>query len=308
MKNVSIEIYTDEKECEKIWRNYSRNETLWDLWQIRKIIAELFELRWHFVVAKKGSDILGALPLCYNPAEKRLEWVGAGWAEGNYSFGDSTEVTRMMLNSLKEDIYLDAIFEKDAWLFGTDLKPDSDHFGIDLRKVDGDWEGFLKSLSGKKRYNIKRDVKSIEARNPVVLYNRASDLEVMFDLNINRMREKSIRYSDEERSVYEEGNLDKEFISRLWKNRGNGYDARIICVEIDGRPVSCDFTLMSKSKYYSLHGGVDVKAASGVGSFSNKLIIDDAVALDCDYVDFCMEDHHWKSSWFEADPVVRYEK
>ncbi|MBI2008172.1 GNAT family N-acetyltransferase [Candidatus Amesbacteria bacterium] len=303
--NLTLKVISDVGECQRIWNNFSRQETVWDAWELRKAIIDTYKHKLNFVAAWRGEEMVAVMPLWFNEGQNRLEWVSEEWTEGNYAFGDDGEAIENIRKSLRWPTVLEAVLPRDGQILGGRVIPAADHFGVDLTTVGGTWTGYVMSLKRKKRQAVKKDIRCIETGSPVVHYDRESDLEVMFDLNISRMREKAAKYTDEEPSTYEDGSKDQEFIRRLWKNRGGEYNARIICVEMGGRPVSCDFTLIYKNKYYSLQGGVDVKAASGIGSFSNKLIIDDAVAAGCSYVDFCMEDHHWKRAWFGGDPMER---
>ena len=73
-----------------------------------------------------------------------------------------------------------------------------------------------------------------------------------------------------------------------------------------GKVVSCDLNLVYKDRYYTLLGGQDVAKVKGIGTYANMLDINDSIEQDCSYVDFCMEDHHWKSKWFKGTPRYKW--
>lgn len=303
---MKIKVYSDEKKCGELWTTYSRGKSIWDLWEIRKILADSFRLPYYFVTAEDKGEMTAVLPLALNADEKRFEWIGAGWAEGNYPFCEDPNVVNRLLEFVEGKICLEAIKSDDVRLFGTMLLPDHDHYGLDLHKTGGSWEGYLETLKGKKRYNVRRDIRRIESLEPVVAYDNPADLEVMFDLNVGRMREKARKYLDEERSSYEGESADRIFIRKLWQQGGGAYRARLISVKVGGKLVAVDLNLAYGKTYISLVGGLDVERVDGIGSYMNMLDIKDAGEMGCDYVDFCMEGHHWKDSWFEGDKMFKF--
>lgn len=309
-KQIVVKVISDLNSCRSIWNTYSRMETIWDLWEIRKLLIDVYKFPLHFVTGFKGKSIVGVLPLWYNKILNQYEWISDGWTEENYAFGNDPEIIGELISKIEQKLVLEAIHPKDVYLFDKkNIQKDSDHYALDLNHVGGSWEGYLLSLPGKKRQNINRDIRSVFSKKPIVKYDETKNLKDMFDLSVHRMRQKTKKYDDEDESIYEskESNIYKEFINQLWINRGDKYNARIISVEIGGEIVSCDFNLVYKNKYYPLHSGINIDIISGIGSFSNMLDIKDAIDNKCNYVDFCMEDHHWKSSWFKSDPMYKIE-
>lgn len=307
---IKIEVISDLSNCKKIWNTYSKKRTIWDLWEIRKILIDVYKFPLHFVVGTVKGEIKGVLPLWYNKILNQFEWITDGWIERNYAFGNDRDVISVLLKNIKGKISLEAISPDDIDLFDKSIiKSDSDHYGLDIGEIKNSWDGFLLSLPRKKRQNINRDIRSIFQMNPVIRYDLANDLQKLFDLSVLRMRQKVKKHDDEEISVYEtpESDIYKSFIKELWNRKGNEYNARIISVTIKNKIVSCDFNLVYKNQYYPLHSGIDVDSASGIGTFANMLDIKDAINYKCNYVDFCMEDHHWKHTWFKSDPMFKIE-
>lgn len=307
MKNLSLEICEDRDECEKIWRSLVVPQCLWDEWEIRKIFVDVYQYPLNFVLARKRGRLVGVLPLWKNLKFKRWEWISDQWAEGNTPLASDRVVVETMLRSLHGKVFLDAIRADKAGLFGGTIKRDANHFGFSIKDRGGDWDGIAESLP-QRRTNVKRNIKFVERLKPYIYFDRAQDIEKLFDLNIKRMREKVDKYDDEELSVYEDGEINQKVIREFWARSGGKYRARIISIEVAGQIVSVHFNLIWKDKYVQLHRGEDVMAVSGIGSFANKLVVEDAKKHDCDYVDFCMEDHHWKRDWCDPDPTYKYEK
>ncbi len=302
LKEIKLLHVTDLRTVEKLWRTYSRLDNVWDLWEFRRVFIDVFKYPLLFVIAIWKSNIVGVLPLWFDSKQGHYEWISGWWSEQSRPFCNDSGIVLKMLKSLDQKVALECMTGETAVLFNGLVESDFDHFGLDLTRVGGTWDGYLESLRKKKRYNIKRDIKRVLGRKPVIRFDKKSDLEHLFRLNIARMSRKAAIYADEEKSVFEVDAKQNEAFLELWERRGEAYDARIVCVEIGGKVVSCDFNLIFQKKYFTLLGGLDIDRVSGIGSFANMLDIQDGVNHGCTYIDFCMEDHHWKHSWFKASP------
>lgn len=300
---MKIALCEEIDKCEAIWQRFVLPECVWDLWDVRKTFIDIYGYPIKFVTAYEGNKLIAALPLWFNLEEKRFEWISDQWAEGNYPFAENKQIVSEMILSLPGKVFFDAIRSDKANLFEEKLERDSDHFGFNLSKRGGNWDGVLLSMPSRKE-NVKRNIKSVEKINPKVFFDRESDLENLFALNIFRMRQKVDKYDDEELSVYESGDRNQRVIKELWKRGKNEFRSRIMAVEVSGKVVGVMFNLIWKDKYLQLHRGEDVLSADGIGSYMNKLVVEDAIKMGCDYVDFCMEEHHWKKNW--CDPEAMY--
>lgn len=296
-------------ECQTIWRKFVVPQSVWDLWEVRKVFIDVYGYPVEFTVATDSrGEIIGALPVWWNSREERWEWISDQWAEGNYPLADNQEVVREMLGVLRGKVFLDAIRQDKKDLFGQGLERDADHFGFSIGARGGTWDGIWSSMPSR-RENVRRNIKSLEGMRPKVVTDREGDLENLFALNILRMREKAAKYSDEERSVYENGDNDRRAIRQLWQRGRDGiYRSRILAVEVKSKVVGVMFNLAWQDKYVQLHRGEDVHSADGIGSYMNKLVVEDALRLGCDYVDFCMEEHHWKSNWCQGEPTYKLQR
>lgn len=301
MNKFDIKIVKDVKQAERLWGSWSKDEEYWDLWSFRKIFIDIYKNPLYFVHAKRDGKTVGVLPLWFDKKKKHYEWVGGWYAEKSCPFYSDKEVIKDMLKSVNGTLRLEAMTAETASILPVMAERDQDHFSLDLKTIGYSWEGYLKTLKRKKRYNLARDIKRINQLRPFVRYDHQEDLEEMFRLNIERMDKKSKIYSDEESSVF----VDEEFkqaIREIYRQQGKHYKARIISILVDNRVVAVDLTVIYKNKYYAIVGGLDVERVSGIGTYINMLDIKDAVEQGCDLVDYCMEDHHWKHSWFKPTP------
>jgi hypothetical protein len=301
---MKISLCEELDKCEAIWQKFVMPQCVWDLWAVRKTFVDVYGYPVKFVTAYENNKLVAALPTWYNTEEKRWEWISDQWAEGNYPFAEDKQVVSDMISYLPGKVFLDAIRQDKADLFSDKLERDSDHFGFSVSVRGGTWEGVLSSMPARKE-NVRRNLKAMEKIEPKVFFDRESDLANLFALNIYRMRQKVDKYDDEELSVYESGDRNQKVIQELWKRGTGEFKSRIMAVEVAGKVVGVMFNLIWNDKYLQLHRGEDVLSADGIGSYMNKLVVEDAIKMGCDYVDFCMEEHHWKKNWCEPEATYK---
>jgi len=305
-RSVKISVVFSKLKAKKLWKKYSIVKDVWDLWEFRKIFLDIYKYPVRFVVAKRKNKIVGVLPLWFDKDQNHLEWISGWWAEKSRAFCNEKRVIKKMLDSLVQKVSLEAMGPESKKSFPYRLKRDYDHFGLNMNHVGGTWDGYLESLKSKKRQTIKWDIRQVEKLNPKVRYDHVTDLRHLFRLNIDRMNVKSKLYKDEESSVFEKDKRQMKVFRELWRRRGRAFNTRIISVLVRGKVVSCDLNLVYKDRYYTLLGGQDVAKVKGIGTYANMLDINDSIEQGCSYVDFCMEDHHWKSKWFKGTPRYKW--
>ena len=71
----------------------------------------------------------------------------------------------------------------------------------------------------------------------------------------------------------------------------------MISISLNDKVEAVEFGLVYKKTYYAFNAGVDVSHFSGLGVFSNLLVIEDALSLGCTKIDFLESDNNWKASW-----------
>lgn len=304
---VVIRLIRDAKRAENLWSKFCKPRTVWDLWEVRKAFLNVYKYKILFVVAKVRGKTVGVLPLWYSKSAKAYEWISGWYAEESYPFTKSKIVLQMMLDRVDGKVVLEAMKYGAAKLFPGRLVRDFDHYGLNLKKVGYDWDKYLMSIKKKKRENIRKDIRTINAKNPVISYDNLKDLKYLFSLNKKQMRRKVKIYADETLSIFETDKKQEAAYKEMWKCSGGRYKVRLITVRIGKKVVGCDFNLIYKNKYYTVIGGTDIQACSGIGVYMNYLDIQDGIAKGCNYVDFLMENHYWKEDWFKPERRYKFE-
>lgn len=304
LKKLQIEVYTDIKICQKLWQEFSRPAVLFDTWDFRTAFWHGYNHQPYFMVLKEGFNNLALLPLWYESDKKTYAWFGSAWQEENKFLAKDPLFIPLMLAVCPKPVLLNAI-SADLPIWTEEvitLQADDPKFILKLDSLDSS-QDYLLTLKKKKRYNLRRDQKIIEAQEPIITFDRLSDFDALVNLSIKRFEEKG------EDTDWQDPRRVEAFrqIIRLGKQNGQ-YQVRTITVTIGNHIAAVDLIAIFQNCYYPLKCGYDVKNFPGIGSFVNLLEIDDAIQLGMRKMDFLEIGYGWKEKWFEAVPLLKYEK
>lgn len=314
-QNLQFKIETDLKICQDLWQKFSPHESVFDLWEIRAAFYTGYKFAPYFLTIHKDQSLAGVLPLWFNANPTfgktmtdfaKYTWFGSNWPEDNVFFVKEGELIPLLLLACPKPAELACIRPHTCYEFLKDFPgftPEEDKkYFLDLSRV-ATLDDFLSHLKKKKRYNLRRDKKRISSLSPKIIIKNQQNLEDMFKLSIERFR---IKYPDEpsEHSAFEDERR-KEVFRKLVSN-ARDYQVRLITTIINNKIEAVEFGLVYKKTYYALNAGVDVSNYSGIGVFSNLLVIEDALKLGCQKIDFLESDNNWKESW-QLDFYYQYQ-
>lgn len=305
-KNLHFKIENTLKNCEVLWRKFSPSLSVFNLWEIRESFYNGYKYAPHFITVYKEQNLAGVLPLWFNTDPtfgktmsdwQKYTWFGSNWPEDNTFFVTEEEIIPLLLLAAPKPLELACIKPQKSYEFlkdypGFTLEEDKKYF-LNLSHVTT-LDDFLSHLKKKKRYNLRRDRKRILALKPKIIIENHQNLENMFQLSIERFRQK---YPDEpsEQSAFEDERRKEVFRSLV--GNASDYQVRLITTIINNKIEAVEFGLVYNKTYYALNAGVDVSHFSGLGVFSNLLVIEDALKLGCGKIDFLESDNNWKDSW-----------
>lgn len=314
-RHLQLKSVQNLAEGEELWKKFSPQISIFDLWGVRLSFYEGYRYRPYFLVIYRGHKIAGLLPLWFNANPTfgktasdfaKFTWFGSNWPEDNVFFVDDPELIPLLLLASPKPTELACIKPLAQYEFlkeftGFTHEEDKKYF-LDLSCVTT-LDDFLTHLKKKKRYNLRRDRKRISALTPKIIISDHQNLEEMFALSIDRFRKK---YPDEpsEQSAFEDDRRKEVFRSLAVKARD--YRVRLITTVINDKIEAVEFGLVYNRTYTALNAGVDVSHFSGLGVFSNLLIIEDALKLGCRKIDFLESDNNWKDSW-HLDSYYQYQ-
>jgi len=305
-QNLQFKIETDLKICQDLWQKFSANESVFDLWEVRESFYRGYKFAPYFITVSKDQNLAGVLPLWFNSNPtfgktasdwQKYTWFGSNWPEDNTFFVVDEEIIPLLLLAAPKPIELACIKPQKNYEFLKDYpgftSEEEKKYFLDLSHVCS-LDDFLARLKKKKRYNLRRDKKRILSLSPKIIIEDHRNLETMFKLSIERFRKK---YPDEpsEQSAFEDERRKEVFRSLVANARD--YQVRLITTIIDSKIEAVEFGLVYNKTYYALNAGVDVSRFSGLGVFSNMLVIEDALNLGCTKIDFLESDNNWKDSW-----------
>ena len=304
LKDLKLETVSDIDRCHTLWQEFGPYQTLFDTWDFRFAFWQGYKHTPHFLLLKNPIENIALLPLWYEKEKRKYFWFGSWWQEENSFFVKDVIFLPLILQLCPKPIYLNAISLEGATQVQNllNLEPDDSKYILDLTKI-GSVDDFLANLKKKKRYNLKRDRRIIEAQNPRIVFDNFTDFETLVALSKERFRQKG------ETTDWEEDPRRLETFRQVIKlgQSQKDYRVRMLTVTIGERVAGVDLVALFNNCYYPLKCGYDVKNFPGIGNFVNLLEIEDALNLGMKKMDFLEIGYGWKDKWFEEVPLFKYE-
>lgn len=304
LKNLEVRVESKIGECKRLWEEFSPNLTLFDTWDFRMAFLKGYKREPYFLTLVNNLQNVALLPLWYEDDNKHYTWFGSTWQEENRFFVKDELLIPILLAISPSPLILNAITtELPEWTEKViKLKPDDPKYILNFDNIHS-VDDYLMTLKKKKRHNLRRDKRIIEAQKPKVIFDRFTDFDHLIKLSIERFEQKGedTDWEDERRI-----NTFKNVIK--FGQKGNSYKIRMLTVVIKKRIAAVDLIATYKGCYYPLKCGYDVKRFPGIGNYVNLLEIDDAINLGMKKMDFLEIGYGWKDKWFESIPLLQYEK
>ena len=304
-RDLLFRVETDLSECQLLWEEFSPNESLFDLWDFRLAFWQGYQYQPYFITLSFQGKVISILPLWFDKEDDQYTWFGGSWHDENIFFTKSTKTIPLLLKLIPSKTRLFCIRSQEGITDqGSFLEADEEKYILDLKNFSSldDFWGILKK---KKRYNLKRDWRRIQALKPKIVIDDFSHLENLFKLNINRFDGMILGDNKSSFLTKEKQKTFKEII-----NLAKDYQVRMISTMINQKVVAVDLVALYQQTYYCLAGGCDVGNYSGLGSFANLQLIKDAIELEnVDLIDFLQGDVNWKASWrLGTRPLFKFAK
>ncbi|MCX6725901.1 MAG: GNAT family N-acetyltransferase [Candidatus Shapirobacteria bacterium] len=304
-KDLMFKVEADLERCHELWEIFSPKKSLFDLWDFRLAFWKGYHFDPYFITLSFQGKPISVLPLWFDTDDQQYSWFGGNWPEENKFFTTMESTVPLLLKLIPGKAKLQCISPQAG------ITDQPKIFAVDEEKYVLPIENFKTmddywaTLKKKKRYNLKRDFKRIEALNPQTVYNDFSHLENLFKLNISRFDGMVL---DDGKSTFLP--KEKQVVFREIVKLAGDYQVRMISTLIKNKIVAVDLVVLYNQAYYCLAGGCAVGDYSGLGSFANLQLIKDAISLgDMKAVDFLQGDLNWKSSWKSLPkPLYKFEK
>jgi len=296
IQKISVEVVDDISECEKIWKYFSSNKSLFDNWDFRMQFFKGYSVKPYFLVIKRGSSILACLPLMYQENIKKFTWFGSDWMENNVFFAVNTSYIPLLLYFAPKPVTLQGLNKEtinSVPEFITFKKDDPDYY-LNLEEL-GNMDNFLKSLMKKRRYNLKRDYKKISSLNPIFVKGKKYEKE-FFSLIAKRM------HSIGEKVYFEVDPGNKKAFENIFNYKGKEFLVDFWTVFIGKEIAVSDIIAIHNNTIYPLLGANNVAKYSGVGNFINYYEIEKSFIEGFKKIDYLQYDYGWKNKYLKEEP------
>jgi len=280
-------------KCERLWKKFSPNKTIWEVWEP---IYSLFLEGSHkpyFIVLKEGRKEIGVLPLWYEVRTGDYTYFGEFMPEDIRFWFDEEYFGRVFEKIPKKTFIFD--LNEESVKKAIEKNPELEkyfkfsdyHYFIDLEKVNYNLDDYFKTFNKKHRKNLLYDLKKLkETLNYELVWDKSSHFEEFVKFNVDRFKEESDFFDEvfvkQFKSFLEA--LDKMDVSRS------------VSIVVDGKTEGVEFGGFYNGIYYVFNGGYDTKIKN-LGKLLILEHIKKAMSLKAKRIDFLSGNSGWKELW-----------
>lgn len=290
--------------CERLWRKFSPGKNLFDLWEFRGPFLTEFKYSPHFLLAKKGDDEMGIIPLWYVTEQETYFLFGdtgdeCHWQEENDFWVTDPDVLGELLENIPHPCVLNNLTSNAALSLQSYFEVSSANKKqfLDI-SVFQNVEDYLDFLPKKERSNLRGAFRKIESLEPLIVENQISNLRDLF--NFNKQRFVNSPLHDER--------LQKTF-EILFKNglkADSLYKSKLMAVYVGDKVAGVDLVFSFNGIYYPFLCGNNVIDFPGIGHFLNLKDIEDALSSKMKMIDFLESDPgSYKEKFFKSKPQFK---
>lgn len=286
-----IKIYQEIKECEKIWRYFSPNISLFDDWDFRYLFHKASDTEAELLVGLLDDQPIGLLPLQKNKDDTAArEFFGGNWMEDNRIFFKPDQAnlfkqyTAAFYNNIPKPFHLVNIIQDNELLEDPKVQSQDNEYTL---KLDGltNYDDYLEQYwEGKSKRKIRKFTNNILTNDPIVKIGKEEDLERLFDLNIQRFAEESSYQSENRKKIFHQ-----LFTTEL--------QIDILKIQIADEISAVSFSILYNHMYYCLSSGIDLKIEN-LSKYFNLIKIQRAIDLKAQAINFLTGDYGYKHRWF----------
>ncbi len=298
IQELRIECISDLASAEKVWRQFSPNETIYDSWEFRALFHKYHQKEIRFYVGFVDSVMIGAMPLQYNAQKGVIEFFGGDYMEDNHIFLlPEYEQYRSKfyeyLKTLKEKFVLEYIRGEDE--FTKTLEIADYKYVLPLEGMLTFEDYLQKYYKSHGRKKLKKKFKDIETLNICIERNNIKDLETLFSLNIKLFGE---------HSAFNDRPFHKEIFYELCQ-LPYPFFLNVFC--LNGEKVGASLALFYNGTMEYFSSGVDREKVNGLSDYINKIVFEDALQGKAKFIDAFVGSYGWKEEWhFQKIPQYKF--
>lgn len=287
--NIVFHIETDISLCQKLWRQFSPNKNLADLWEFRECFHIANENKPYFLVGTVGEKLIGFIPLEFDNYYKEYIFFGGGdWVEkSRFMIEENVKKEALPFFFANLPVPHDlSLINEDETNYTDRLRPQEPTFFLTPSEYGYDMEKYLAAFSYKRRKSVRRDIRQLEELGPRININNFDDLPKLIAFNRQQ-------FGDE--SSFVDPWFEKTILL-LPQNEVVRPLLRLFSITIEGKTVAVALCSVYNNIYCCLQTGVD-PTIPNISKFLHYKVIEQAFADHVDRVDFLTDDCNWKTSW-----------
>lgn len=293
---MDVEFYVEKDliKCEELWKLFSTNESIEDIWEFRLCFHLTAGEEPYFLVGKVAGEIIGVLPLEYTKRQGGMYvfFGGGDYLRNNTFFikeNYKKDALSLFLAQLPKETYLWGIRKKEK-VYCNLLVEDQIRYSLNLIENDFSIDKYFSTFSSKWRQSVKREIRRIDDLNPEIVVNNFAHLENLAAFNKKRFGEDS---------VFVDQGVESGFLAafqlvidnELFKDK-----IKMISVSIGGQIKAVMFIIFYNGICNPLLGGNDTDIPN-LFKYLVYQVIKDAMELKMKEINFMTDDCGWKEHW-----------
>ena len=287
----------DLDEAKKLWEIFSPNKTIFDSWDFRYCFYKYFKYELFFYVTYDGEIPVALMPLQYNSDKKYLEFFGGYYMEDNQVFVKSPEFKYLIpefyknIQGLSQPSTLIYIRSNDD--FTSTLPFQVNKYVLSLDGITNIEDYLSQRLDQEARGKFRRKIRKIEQEKVEITENEVTDLEVMFNYNLEKFQDHSYFTTPFSQEIF------RDLVAI-------GYKIHIMSFSINGIKEATSFALTYKDNYAYLNLGVKPGGTQNLTTFVHMKNLEKAISEKLNVFDAFIGDYGWKEHW-HLDKIPQYQ-
>lgn len=294
-KLLEIQEVTDIEKAEELFRTFSPNETIYDIWEFRFCFYKYFSYPISFRVGYIQGQPTGLLPLQFNTDKGYFEFFGGSYMGNNRVFivpGYEKYISNFY-NSVEGKVKLEWMIGDDTFTQKLEIQ-DFDYF-LNLENFQT-FDNYLETFA---LDEVKRKWRKINTQNKIeVITNQFDDLELLFEWNIKKFNDDSSFLMPFRQESFKDV-LKIDVIKPY-----------IFTFSIDGIKQAVSFGLVYNNIYVSVNQGIsDTCTIRDMSTYVLLYHIKAALEEKNRYINVLTSDCGWKERWkFSKTPQFQFLK
>lgn len=221
-------------------------------------------------------------------------WKGETWLEQNKIISCDPDVSSALIDALPGPVHLrylthDSFFQTRGMVLQDEIR-----YLFLPQKYQYSFHQYLNEFSGKTRKKIKTETAKLERQTVTIRYNRLSDIDLLFKMNLMAFGEDS--YFSDQRFLHGFEKLIAYMVDTgmIW----------ITTILIGGKTAAVDLGAVFRDTYTILAGGTNPEF-KGIAKLINFHHIERACQQKMEQVDFLCGNFNWKER-FHLTPRPLY--